>query len=90
MGLWLLLPPRMAAKGNWKEHFLVPGYTDAEQKHLKAGTFVYSLATALRPLNESQQTIIMQALGPLFEMINVTAVPKSFTAMASKLGLQNE
>ena len=80
----------MAAKEKWKDNYLVPGYEDAEQKHLKAGTFVYSLATALRPLNESQQTIIMQALGPLFEMINVTAVPKSFTAMASKLGLQNE
>jgi hypothetical protein len=80
----------MAAKGGWKDEYLVPGYEDAEQNHLKAGTFVYSLASALRPLNESQQTIIMQALGPLFEMIDVTAVPKSFTAMARRLGLQEE
>jgi hypothetical protein len=80
----------MAAKGGWKDKYLVPGYENAEQNHLKAGTFVYSLASALRPLNESQQTIIMQALGPLFEMIDVTAVPKSFTAMARRLGLQKE
>ena len=74
----------------WKDRYLVPGFENAELEHLKAGAFVYSLAKALRPLNESQQTIVMQALVPLFEQIKVTAVPKSFKVMASKLGLQNE
>ena len=73
-----------------KDRYLVPGFENAELEHLKAGAFVYSLAKALRPLNESQQTIVMQALVPLFEQIKVTAVPKSFKVMASKLGLQNE
>ena len=80
----------MAANEDWKDEFLVPGYENEELEHLKAGAFVYSLATALRPLNESQQTIIMHAMLPLFDQINVTAVPTTFTVMATRIGLQNE
>ena len=80
----------MSAKEDLKDHFLVPGYENEELENLKAGAFVYSLATALRPLNKSQQTIIMQAMLHLFVMINVTAVPTTFSVMASRLGLQNE
>ena len=49
----------------WEDEFLVPGYEGEE--HLKAGEFVYSLAMALRPLSETQQTILLQCMRPLFE-----------------------
>ena len=55
----MLLLPSMSDDIGWKDRYLVPGFENAELEHLKAGAFVYSLAKALRPLNESQQTIVM-------------------------------
>ena len=72
----------------WGDEFLVPGYEGEE--HLKAGEFVYSLAMALRPLSETQQTILLQCMRPLFEQVKISAVPKTFKGMGGKLGLSSE
>ena len=68
----------------WEDEFLVPGYEGEE--HLKAGEFVYSLAMALRPLSETQQTILLQCMRPLFEQVKISAVPKTFKGMGGEAG----
>jgi hypothetical protein len=67
---------------------LVPGY--AESHHLKAGEFVLSLCHAFKPLNETQQSAVLQTFQPLFSQLGITSVPKDFKGLAAKLGFGRE